>query len=94
MIYFSHDSINGDIEFIIRENINDYDTELLSSLAYLSIDFIREFQDRIDINKMCETLKNYPEPPVLTDQWSRWRDKLWKFQQEFLKDGRLIFCTR
>lgn len=94
MLYFSCDSVNGDAEIGMRENIDEYDTELLSSLAYLSIDFIREFRDRIDINKMCETLKNYPEPPIRTDYWYRWRDKLWKFQQEFLKDGRLMFCTR
>lgn len=94
MIYDSRDSINGDLEFIMRENIDDYDKESLSHCAYLSINFIREFRDRIDINKMCEILKNYPEPPVLTDQWYRWRDKLWKFQQEFLKDGRLMFYTR
>lgn len=94
MIYDSRDSINGDLEFTIREYIDNYNVEFLSSIPYISINFIREFQDRIDINKMCETLKNYPEPPVLTDQWYRWRDKLWKFQQEFLKDERLMFCTR
>lgn len=94
MIYFSRDSINGDAETEIREYINNYNMEFLSSIPYLSINFIREFRDRIDMKKMGETLKNYPEPPVLTDQWYRWRDKLWKFQQEFLKDGRLMFCTR
>ena len=94
MIYDSRDSINGDLEFTIREYIDNYNMEFLSSIPYLSINFLREFRDRIDINEMYETLKNYPEPPVLTDQWYRWRDKLWKFQQEFLKDGRLMFCTR
>ena len=87
MLYDSRDSVNGDIEIAIRELIDKHGTELLSSLAYLSIDFIREFRDRINIDKMWETLMNYPEPPVLSDPWYRWREKLYKFRDEFYKKG-------
>ena len=87
MLYNSRDGVNGDIQIAIRELIDKHGTELLSSLAYLSIDFIREFRDRINIDKMWETLMNYPEPPVLTDEWYRWREKLYKFRDEFYKKG-------
>lgn len=86
MLYDSRDGVNGDVEIAIRELIDKHDTKLLSSLAYLSIDFIREFRDKIDIDKMWKTLMNYPEPPVLTDQWYRWREKLYKFEKEFMKE--------
>lgn len=74
-------------ESSLRENIDNYTEEELSSMPNLSLDFIREFRDRIDLIKMYAILIITQAPPILSDKWYRWKERLQMFQTELLKES-------